>query len=80
MSKNFLILKKSQYLLKLRVKIFKINKIHPKIMSKINNQDNQDYRDDRYDDREDYNRGPKPIKPVIEDDRHKTKPNYVSKE
>ena len=46
-------------------------------MSRKNNGGNQDYDNDRNDDLDDYPNGPKPIKAVIEDDRYKTKPNYV---
>lgn len=49
-------------------------------MSRKNNRDTEDYYNDPNDDRRDYQRGPKPIRPIIEDDRHKTKPNYVAKD
>ena len=72
------LVKKSQLIyLNLSVKIFKINKIRTKPMSRRNNGGNQDYDNDRNDDLDDYPNGPKPIKAVIEDDRYKTKPNYV---
>ncbi len=49
-------------------------------MSKRNERNQEFNNDSRYEDRERNNREPKQIKPVIEDDRNKTKPNYVGKD
>lgn len=49
-------------------------------MSKRNNRDTQDYYDNRYDDQNNYYKESRPVKPVIEDDRNKTRPQYINKE
>lgn len=49
-------------------------------MSRKNNRDTDDYHNERYDNHNDHYREPRSIKPVIEDDRHTSKPNYVQKD